>query len=63
MRYEISGIYPNGDRYHAYVDTETSLDAIALAQGIRKVTTVKEIALFSMDDNRLIFHDKLQVRR
>lgn len=63
MRYEIQGIYPDGCRYHAFVECETLVDAIALAQGIRKVTTVKEVALFSMEENRLVFHDKLQVQK
>ena len=62
MRYEIQGIYPDGCQYHAFVDCENLGDAIALAQGIRKVTTVKEVALFSTEDGRMVFHDKLQAR-
>lgn len=62
MRYEIQGIYPDGCQYHAFVDCENLVDAIALAQGIRKVTTVKEVALFRMEDNRMVFHDKLHPR-
>lgn len=60
MRYEIQGIYPDGCQYHAFVDCENLVDAIALAQGIRKVSTVMEVTLFSMEDNRLVFHDKLK---
>ena len=62
MRYEIQGIYPDGCQYHAFVDCENLVDAIALAQGIRKVTTVNEVVLFSMEDNRLVFQDKLKAR-
>ena len=59
--YEIRGEYPNNDRFHAHVIVDDQRDAIALAQGLRKVTTVKRVAVYSMDDYRPVYYDELKV--
>lgn len=59
-RFEIRGIYPNGCNLTMYVETESDLDAMAVAQGLRKVTTIMEVAVLSCDDGRCIFHDRLK---
>ena len=58
--YEIRGQYPNKDFFHAVVVVDDQRDAVALAQGIRKVTTVNKVAVYSMEDNRCVFYDILQ---
>lgn len=60
--YEIRGEYPNSDRFHSYVVVDDQRDAIAMAQGIRKVTTVKRVAVYSMDDLRCVYYDELKTR-
>lgn len=59
--YEIRGEYPDKNRFHSYVVVDDQRDAIAMAQGIRKVTTVKRVAVYSMDDCRCVFYDELNV--
>ncbi len=59
--YEIRGEYPNSDHFHSYVVVDDQRDAIAMAQGIRKVTTVKRVAVYSMDDLRCVYYDELKV--
>lgn len=61
--YEIIGEYPNSDRFHSYVVVDDLRDAIAMAQGIRKVTTVHRVAVHSMDDCRCVFYDELNMPR
>lgn len=57
--YEIRGEYPDKHRFHSYVVVDGKSDAIAMAQGIRKVTTVKRVAVYAMDDLRCVFYDEL----
>ena len=59
-RYEIRGIYPNDDRFHCYVEVEDQRDAIAIAQGIRKVTTIRIIAVYLCNDGHCVYYDKLR---
>ena len=59
--FEIRGEYPNSDHFHSYVVVDYQRDAIAMAQGIRKVTTVKRVAVYSMDDLRCVYYDELKV--
>lgn len=58
--YEIRGQYPNNDFFHSVVAVDDQRDAIAMAQGIRKVTTVNKVAVYSMEDNRCVYYDILQ---
>lgn len=58
--YEIRGEYPNESRFHSYVVVDDLRDAIAIAQGLRKVTTVKRVAVYSLDDYRCLFYDELR---
>ncbi len=58
--YEIIGEYPDSNTFHSYVLVNDPRDAIALAQGIRKVTTVHSVAVYAMDDDRCIFCDELK---
>lgn len=62
-RFEIRGIYPNGDNLIMFVEVDSDLDAMAVAQGLRKVTTINEVAVLTYDDGRCIFHDRLQPNR
>lgn len=59
--YEIRGEYPDNHHFHSYVVVDDQRYAIAMAQGIRKVTTVKRVAVYSMDDCRCVFYDELKV--
>ena len=59
--YVIRGDYPDKHHFHAYVVVNDLRDAIAMAQGIRKVTTVNRVSVYSMDDYRPVFHDELKV--
>ena len=59
-RYEIRGIYPDGGNLTMFVDLDNDLDAMAVAQGLRKVTTINEVSVLTCDDGRCIFHDRLQ---
>lgn len=61
--YEIRGEYPDKHRHRSYVMVEDQRDAIAIAQGLRKVTTIKRIAVYAVDDNRCIFYDELKIAR
>lgn len=58
--YEIRGQYPDKAFFHSVVAVDDQRDAIAMAQGIRKVTTVNRVAVYSMEDNRCVFYDILQ---
>lgn len=58
--YEIRGEYPNNDPFRSYVMVDDPRDAIAMAQGLRKVTTLYRVAVYSMEDNRCLFYDILQ---
>lgn len=62
-RYEIRGIYPDGGNLTMFVEVDNDLDAMAVAQGLRKVTTINEVAVLTCDDGRCIFHDRLQRNR
>lgn len=59
--YEIRGLYPDGHRFRAFVDVEDQRDAVAIAQGLRKVTTINVIAVYAREDGRLVYYDKLRV--
>ena len=59
-RYEIKGIYPDNSPFHAYCDVEDQRDAIAIAQGLRKVTTIRRIALYADEDGRCVYYDELR---
>lgn len=59
--YEISGQYPNDDHFCSYVIVDDLRDAIAMAQGIRKVTTVKRVAVYAMSDYQCVYYDELKV--
>lgn len=60
--YEIRGEYPNNDHFHSYVMVDDVQDAVAMAQGIRKVTTVNRVAVYSMDDDRCVYYDELNIQ-
>lgn len=59
--YEIRGLYPNGHRFRAFVNVENMGDAIAIAQGLRKVTTIDVIAVYAREDGLQVYYDKLRV--
>lgn len=59
--YEIRGLYPNGHRFRTFVNVEDQRDAIAIAQGLGKVTTINVIAVYAREDGRLVYYDKLRV--
>lgn len=59
--YEIRGEYPNNNRHRSVVVVEDQRDAIAMAQGLRKVTTIKRIAVYSAEDGRCVYYDELKV--
>lgn len=58
--YELMGEYPDGNTFHSYVMVNDSRDAIAMAQGIKKVTTVHSISVYDLDEDRCIFCDELK---
>lgn len=57
--YDIHGIYPDGARFYAQVYTQSVTDAIAIAQGIRKVTTVHTIWIDEGEEHTRRFYDSL----
>lgn len=59
--YEIRGIYPNSTKFRSVVCVEDQRDAIAIAQGLRKVTTIKVVAVYDIIDGHMVFYDKLKV--
>lgn len=59
-RYEIRGIYPNDAHFHAFIEVEDQRDAIAAAQGLRKVTTIRIVAVYAMEDGRCVYYDRLR---
>ena len=61
--YEIRGIYPDGTKFRAVVCVEDQRDAIAIAQGLRKVTTINVVAVYDVTDGRVVFYDKLKISR
>lgn len=61
--YDIRGVYPNGKNFRAAVCVEDQRDAIAIAQGLRKVTTIEVIAIYDTIDGHVVFYDKLKVSR
>lgn len=60
LQYNIHGIYPDGCYFYCRVEVSDLRDAIAIAQGLRKVTTIREVAVLSCVDARCVFHDRLQ---
>lgn len=58
--YEIRGTYPDGHHHKSIVVVEDQRDAIAIAQGLRKVTTINVIAVYDVVDGHMVFYDKLQ---
>lgn len=58
--YEIRGQYPDNAFFHSVVAVDDQRDAIAMAQGLRKVTTLYRVAVYSMEDDRCVFYDILQ---
>lgn len=61
--YEIKGEYPNKNRHRSVVAVEDQRDAIAIAQGLRKVTTIKRIAVYAAEDGRCVFYDELKIHQ
>lgn len=59
-KYEIRGIYPNDELFHAFVGVEDQRDAVAIAQGLRKVTTLRIVAVYCQEDDRCVYYDKLR---
>lgn len=59
--YELRGEYPDKTRFRAVVAVEDQRDAIAMAQGLRKVTTIRRIAVYSAEDGRCVFYDELKM--
>lgn len=59
--YEIRGLYPNGDHYRSVACVDDQRDAIAIAQGLRKVTTINMIAVYDITDCRMVYYDKLKI--
>lgn len=57
--YSIMGVYPDESKLYAEVKVSWDLDAIAIAQGLLKVTTIRYIAVYDMRDSRCVFHDSL----
>lgn len=60
--YEIRGEYPDASCFLSYVVVDDIRDAVAMAQGLRKVTTVKRVAVYSMDDLRCVYYDELNAK-
>lgn len=58
--YEIRGIYPNGNKFRSVVCVQDQRDAIAIAQGLRKVTTINVVAVYDLVDGRQVYYDKLK---
>lgn len=58
--YEIKGIYPNNDLFYCVVFCEKDTDAMAIAQGLRKVTTLSIVALYPMGEQHAIFTDRIK---
>ena len=58
--YEIRGIYPNDNKFRSVVCVEDQRDAIAIAQGLRKVTTLNVVAVYDIIDGRMVYYDKLK---
>lgn len=46
-KYIITGIYPDGSGMEIEVKATSCMDAFAVAQGLRKVTTLKETTVTS----------------
>ena len=59
-RYEIRGIYPNDKYFQCFAEVEDQRDVIAIAQGLRKVTTIRIIAVYLCDDGHCVYYDKLR---
>ena len=57
--YEIRGIYPDHTKFRSVVCVEEYLDAIAIAQGLRKVTTINRIAVYDTIDGHMVYYDEL----
>lgn len=58
--YEIRGIYPNGYKFRSVVCVQDQRDAIAIAQGLRKVTTINVVAVYDLVDGRQVYYDQLK---
>lgn len=54
--YYISGQYPDGVQFRAEVTTNSLIDALALAQGVQKVTTLRYADLFDYRTGDLLGH-------
>lgn len=59
--YEIRGLYPNGDHHRSVACVDDQQDAIAIAQGLRKVTTINVIAVYDITDGHMVYYDKLKI--
>lgn len=59
--YEIRGIYPDKEKFYCIAFCETDNDARAIAQGLRKVTTINEIAVYQMEEDHCIYYDRLKI--
>lgn len=59
--YDIRGLYPNGRQHQSVVCVDDQRDAIAIAQGLRKVTTINEIAVYDVIDGHVVYYDKLKI--
>lgn len=60
--YEIRGIYPNGEKFRSVVCVDDQRDAIAMAQGLRKVTTINVVAVYDIEDGHMVFFDTLKIK-
>lgn len=61
--FEIRGEYPDGTKHRSFVVVEDQVDAIAIAQGLRKVTTIRRIAVYSCCDDRCVYYDELRIQK
>lgn len=59
--YEIRGIYPDKKHFYSIVFCESDTDARAIAQGLRRVKTIDEIAVYEMEEDYCIYYNELQI--
>ena len=61
--YEIKGDYPDRHCLKAYALVDDQRDAIAMAQGLLKSTTVRRVHVYSVEDYRCVYYDELKVAK
>lgn len=54
-KYDIVGVYPDEAQFFAAVEVSCDKDAMALAQGLLKVTTMRAVYVYDAETANLIF--------